>query len=377
MIPEFMKYLNDRKWCQQKAQEHNKLDCLDDVSWECFKKAYIISQISTWETVLITGPNGVGKSGYSELMWKENPLSKGRSGNLIPVNCAALTDNLVQSELFGHAKWSYTGANKEREGKIMEAHKKDNGCLFLDEIGDLSMTAQTMLLRFFQDGEIQPVGDDNVTKLKNPDTNKIELKVICATNKNLEEEIEKGCFREDLYNRINKYKGVIPPLKDRPKDCYQNAQNFLNKFKKNNADTANASWINELSISENFDNDNRKNKYGWGGNFRELENRIHLAIINNVPIGKTVIEFNDLFPEGIRAAKKADSESIEPNLSKFGFPSLTDPTLKSFDLEACTLKLKKAYIDKALDQEKQQNNAAKLLGYNTAVKMMRVNGKKD
>lgn len=129
--------IDTKEKCQDLAQQYNKLDCLDDVSLKCFREAFIIAKMSGNNPVLITGDNGCGKTGYAQLMWGANQIrtKKSKTKEMLAANCAAFSENLIASELFGHTENAFTGAKKKRQGKIIAAC--DKGCLFLDEIGDL------------------------------------------------------------------------------------------------------------------------------------------------------------------------------------------------------------------------------------------------
>ena len=348
--------------CQELAQQYNKLDCLDEPSLKCFREAYVIAKMSGSQPVLITGDNGCGKTGYAQLMWGVNSIrtKRGHSKEMLNVNCSAFSENLIASELFGHKRGAFTGADSNREGKIQTAGKK--GCLFLDEIGDLPLSAQALLLRFFQDNEIQPLGTDEPIKLQDPP------KVICATNKDLRKEINEGRFREDLFNRINKFHVHVPPLRIRPKDCLQNANNFLDKFKEMQADSSEvvAEQLGKMKIDSNFYNDNAKSGYSWPGNFRELENRIYRAAVTKITCGGTCIKFSDLFDEGfIDSPDRVNTETQDFDLPK-------GPVLRPFDLEAKLDEIRANFIDKAIAQcNGEKTKAAKLLGYSNYQKMDR------
>lgn len=378
--------LHDQKACQDLAntKKNDFLDCLDEASFRCFREAYVIAKVSAWDPVLVTGPNGTGKTGYAKLIWNENECMDvpEEKGDILTVNCAAFSENLIVAELFGHSKGAFTDAKRETLGKIRTAYLNKQ-CLFLDEVGDLPLSAQAMLLRFFDNGEVQPVGAPEPIRLEDFKASDIEdkklkdkysskgagngngkLKVVCATNKNLKEEIRKGNFREDLYNRINKYCVEVPPLCIRPKDCEQNFDNFFNKrFKEKNE---NATWLKRLKIDrKGFGEANEKSGYQWPGNFRELQNRLQQAIVRTLLNGGGTIGFDDLFPEGIEVAKaKAATEETGTGsvLSNFGFPD-PDGVLPQFDLPQKLSELENAYIRKALAQVKTRADAAKLLGY--------------
>ncbi|MBU5294586.1 sigma-54 dependent transcriptional regulator [Anaerosalibacter bizertensis] len=203
----------------------------------------------TDSTVLIRGESGTGKELVAELIHK-NSLRKGKP--FIKVNCAALSENILESELFGHEKGAFTGALYERKGRFELANK---GTIFLDEIGDISLDMQTKLLRVIQEKEFERVGSSK--------TIKTDFRLIAATNRNLEREIEKGNFREDLYYRINVIPICVPPLRERKEDIILLFNYFVGKFSKEmRKDISNISEkTKELLIS-----------YNWPGNVRELKN---------------------------------------------------------------------------------------------------------
>lgn len=354
--------IDTKEKCQEMAQSYNKLDCLDDVSLKCFREAYVIAKMSAEQPVLITGDNGCGKTGYAQLMWGASPIRKKKRKPLqmLAVNCAAFSESLILCELFGNEKGAYTGSISKRDGKIKAACRK--GCLFLDEIGDLPLLAQAMLLRFFQDHEIQPVGADEPIKLDDPP------KVICATNKDLRKEIREGRFREDLFNRINKFHVHVPPLKIRPKDCLQNANNFLANFVKMQEGSleVDTDWMRTMQIDDRFYKDNLESGYAWPGNFRELENRIFHTAIKKVSNHERTIKFSDLFDEGfIESPDRVDTETCN-----FDLPN--GPVLPTFDLEAKLDEIRADFIDKAIKQcNGEKTKAAKLLGYSNYQKMDR------
>jgi two-component system, NtrC family, response regulator HydG len=207
-------------------------------------------------TVLITGESGTGK----ELIAKSIHYNSGRKNNpLVVVNCAALTETLLESELFGHEKGSFTGADKRREGRFMQANK---GTIFLDEIGETSPTMQAKLLRVIQEREIQRVGGD--------ETFNVDVRILAATNKNLENEVENGGFREDLYYRLNVVTLKVPPLRERQEDIALLAQHFLKRYAEKNRKKIQA--FTPLAMDMLL-------KYDWPGNVRELENIIERAVI--------------------------------------------------------------------------------------------------
>lgn len=217
----------------------------------------IIEKVAPTEArVLITGSNGTGKEVVAHLIHENSHRAKGA---MVEVNCAAIPSELIESELFGHMKGSFTGAVKDRAGKFEQA---DGGTLFLDEIGDMSLSAQTKVLRALQENEITRVGSDK--------TIKVNVRVIAATNKDLKQEIEKGNFREDLYHRLNVIPIHVPDLKDRKEDIPLLVNHFINLICNEQG------WKNK-SIHE--DAIQALQQHHWPGNIRELRNVIERLII--------------------------------------------------------------------------------------------------
>ncbi len=207
-------------------------------------------------TVLITGESGTGK----ELIAKSiHHNSQRKNQPFVVVNCAAITETLLESELFGHEKGAFTGADKRREGRFKQA---DRGTIFLDEIGETSPAMQAKLLRVIQEREIQRVGGDETLSL--------DVRILAATNRNLEEEVKAGKFREDLFYRLNVVTLRIPPLRERQNDIPLLAQHFLEKYAKKNHKRVKG--FSPLAM-------NMLIKYAWPGNVRELENVIERAVI--------------------------------------------------------------------------------------------------
>jgi len=207
-------------------------------------------------TVLITGESGTGK----ELIAKSiHHNSNRRDYPLVIVNCTALTETLLESELFGHEKGAFTGADKRREGRFMNANK---GTIFLDEVGETSPTMQAKLLRVIQEREIQRVGGE--------ETLSVDVRILAATNRNLQVDIKEGKFREDLYYRLNVVTLNVPPIRDRQDDIPLLAQYFVEKYAEKNHKRVKA--FSPLAMDMLL-------KYKWPGNVRELENTIERAVI--------------------------------------------------------------------------------------------------
>lgn len=210
----------------------------------------------TEATVLIFGESGTGKELVAEALHNN---SERRSKPFVKVNCAALVENLLESELFGHEKGAFTGAEKRRDGKFVQA---DGGTLFLDEIGETSQAMQVKLLRVLQEQELQRVGGE--------ETVSIDVRIIAATNRDLEKEVAEGRFREDLYYRLNVVMLIVPPLRDRAGDISLLVNYFANKFAQKNRrqlDKITDDCMKYLT------------RYPWPGNVRELENAIERGII--------------------------------------------------------------------------------------------------
>ena len=206
--------------------------------------------------VLITGSNGTGKELVAHWLHEKSDRSK---GNLIEVNCAAIPSELIESELFGHVKGSFTNANKDRAGKFEAAN---GGTIFLDEIGDMSLSAQAKVLRALQESKIQRVGSDKDIK--------VDVRVIAATNKNLSKEIEEGKFREDLYHRLAVILINVPSLNERREDIPLLVNHFAAKIASEQGTAQKPFSDNAIKLLQGYD---------WTGNIRELRNVVERLII--------------------------------------------------------------------------------------------------
>lgn len=210
----------------------------------------------TEATVLIGGESGTGKELVASALHRNSPR---RKGPLVKVNCAALVENLLESELFGHEKGAFTGADKRREGKFLQA---DGGTIFLDEIGETSPAMQAKLLRVLQEHEIQRVGGQ--------ETIRINVRVVAASNRVLEESVREGKFREDLYYRLNVVTLTVPPLRERGEDIPLLAAHFLEKFAARNRRQVAGITPQAMDLLL---------RHPWPGNVRELENAIERGVI--------------------------------------------------------------------------------------------------
>ncbi len=241
-------------------------------------------------TILISGESGTGKELFAKALHNNSNRKQNR---LVSVNCAALNETLLESELFGHEKGAFTGAEKRRDGLFLAA---DKGTIFLDEIGEIPLSMQVKLLRAIQEREIQKVGSDKSIK--------IDVRIIVATNRNLEEEVKKGHFREDLFYRLNVINIKVPPLRDRGDDVPLLAQRFLNKYTKENDKLIKGFTPMAMDALS---------KYSWPGNVRELENVIERAII--LCMGQYISE-KDLPPNILKDYEPEDA--IQTQLSGGG-----------------------------------------------------------
>ena len=258
---------------------------------------------ATEATILISGESGTGK----ELIAKAiHANSNRRKHNLVTVNCAAITDTLLESELFGHEKGAFTGADKRREGRFMQAN---GGSIFLDEIGEIPLPMQAKLLRAIQEREIQRVGSDQVLK--------VDVRIVAATNRDLLSEVEKGTFREDLYYRLNVVNLRTPSLKKRMEDIPLLAGFFLTRFAELNRKPIKG--FTPLAMDMLV-------KYQWPGNVRELENAVERAVI--LAAGEFVAEkdlpptvtrhFRDVSGEPEFLRRRRHGRQIPPGRRKIG-----------------------------------------------------------
>ncbi len=210
----------------------------------------------TEATILITGESGTGKELVATAL---HTNSRRFSGPFVKVNCAALSESLLESELFGHEKGAFTGADRRREGKFVQAN---GGTLFLDEIGETTPAMQVKLLRVLQEHELQRVGGE--------ETVKVDVRILAATNRDLETEVKAGHFREDLYYRLNVVTMTVPPLRERRGDIPLLTMHFVRKFAEKNHRLVEAVTPECMSLLT---------AYNWPGNVRELENAIERGVI--------------------------------------------------------------------------------------------------
>ena len=236
------------------TEENNTMIAADPAMQEVVKLADKIAPSEA--TVLITGESGTGKEVMSQYIHRK---SKRANGPFIALNCAAIPENLLESELFGHEKGAFTGASARRIGKFEEAH---TGTLLLDEVSEMHPSLQAKLLRALQERIITRIGSNDAIK--------VDVRIIATSNRDMEESVKKGDFREDLYFRLNVVNIPLPPLRERPKDIVTLAQFFADKY-------AEANGVPKKKLSKEAET--KLQSYGWRGNIRELENTMHRAII--------------------------------------------------------------------------------------------------
>ncbi len=230
-------------------------------------------------TVLITGESGTGKEIMSRYMHKK---SKRKDGPFIAVNCAAIPENLLESELFGHEKGAFTGANGRRIGKFEESN---GGTLLLDEVSEMHPLLQAKLLRAIQEKEITRIGSNDAVK--------VDVRILATSNRDLEQSVQKGEFREDLYFRLNVVNIRLPALRERPGDILPLAQFFTDKY-------AEANGVAKKKLSK--ESQKKLSAYNWRGNIRELENTMHRAILMSLE--------NEIEPDAIHISDTAFSTGI-------------------------------------------------------------------
>ncbi len=243
---------------------------------------------SSEATVLITGESGTGKERLARYL---HDLSRRSAGPFVAINCGALPEGLLESELFGHVQGAFTGASRARVGLFESA---EGGTLFLDEIGETTPAMQVRLLRALQERVIRPVGSNHEVS--------INARVVAATNRDLKRMVEAGAFRKDLYFRLRVVPLEVPPLRDRPEDILPLSQHFIARTCASNA-------CGPCSLSDEVLD--VLGRYAWPGNIREFENAIERAVV--LAEGRPRIEIDDLPPEvlGEPEAPLAPSEPTE------------------------------------------------------------------
>jgi DNA-binding NtrC family response regulator len=324
MIERIIEHKNlksENQLLKTQLQEKHKISSIVSRSQKMEEVINVAARVAESKaTVLITGENGTGKEVLAKAI---HYMSSRKEKPFIAVNVPALTETLLESELFGHEKGAFTGADKMKKGRFEIA---DGGTLFLDEVGDIPQSIQVKLLRVLQEHQFERVGGTERIE--------VDVRIIAATNKDLEQKIKEGTFREDLYYRLNVVSINIPPLRERKEDILPLIENFIDKYCKEN---------NKEKLEVSKEAVDVLMKYTYPGNVRELENIIERAVV--LTRGK-VITLNDL-PMNIKGFKE------EKTLGSLDEGTLTD------QVEA----LEKQLIFDALQQsDGNQTKAGKLLG---------------
>lgn len=301
----------------------------------------LIGQVAESDvTVLIRGESGTGKELVARAIYQH---SRRKDSPFLAINCAAIPETLLESELFGHEKGAFTGANKRRIGKFEQCNK---GTILLDEVGDMTPSTQAKILRVLQEGEFERIGGS--------ETIKVDVRVLASTNRKLEELIKEGKFREDLYYRLKIMTVVLPPLRERKEDIQELSEYFFHFY--NRQLGTQVSCIDTTIFNKLY-------SYHWPGNVRELANTIKRSLI--LAKGEVLNEEDIIFDVENEAISFANEEQLEKSLNKVLDPLFFDITrfwrtgLHTNLLE----KVEKFLIQKALSETRgNQVQAAKLLG---------------
>ncbi len=299
----------------------------------------IKSVADTTCTVLITGESGTGKELLARAVHDGSPR---RSGPFVALNCAAIPDSMVEAELFGHARGAFTGAVTERTGRCASAH---GGTLFLDEIGDMPLAAQAKLLRMLQDRTITPVGAD--------DSIEIDVRIVAATNKDLEAMVEEGTFRADLYYRLSVIPVHLPPLRERSGDAVLLAQSFVLAASERNGRSVTGldATAHKALVS-----------YDWPGNVRELHHVIERAVLLK---GRGVLTADDLRLKKAKHPPVAAAAAAVVTAAASATSKVPATTPEGLDLKRAIDQVERQLIDEALERTGgNRTEAAALLGLN-------------
>jgi DNA-binding NtrC family response regulator len=285
----------------------------------------------TESTVLISGESGTGKEVVARYI---HSLSERSEGPFLSINCGALPESLLESELFGHVKGAFTGAVRDKDGLLVAGA---GGTFFLDEIGEMSPATQVKLLRAIQEREVIPVGSTRPVP--------VDVRLIAATNRDLEEEINRGSFRSDLYYRLNVIQLHLPPLRERKEDIPVLTSHFLQRFRQD-AENGEEPWTISDEVKELLV------EYDWPGNVRELENALERAVV----VSSTRLIEPDALPDRVREAPR-------PRLARSETPA--NPTMEVIE---------RAYILWVLESEGgNKTRAAEVLGIDPSTLYRKLN----
>jgi transcriptional regulator with GAF, ATPase, and Fis domain len=308
------------------------------VSEQMLKIYHLMSQIKSKDvTTVLYGESGTGKNLIARTLHQISLRSERPN---ISVNCPAIPSELLESELFGHEKGSFTGAIERKDGKFLAAN---SGSIFLDEIGDMSPSLQSKILRVLESGEIERVGG--------AETIRVDVRIISATNQDLEQKIKDGTFRQDLFHRINVFPLTVPPLRDRKEDIYPTVMSILKNLKKKHKISVNCISHGGIQTLESYD---------WPGNVRELENILErVVLIHDKPtikredikyiLDEHTSNINVAAPPQIRPTPSSEpsTDSVETSKAGAGSPSTVSidttavKTLKELEYEAIVVGLER------------------------------------
>ena len=333
----FRRLEEENKYLRKKTLEKNSINGNSPKTIELKNNIAKAAPTDTW--ILIIGENGTGKELVARMI---HHLSPRADQPLIDVSCAAIPENLIESELFGHEKGAFSGATTKKIGKFELA---SNGSIFLDEIGDMSLKTQAKILRVLQEQKIQRVGGSR--------TISVDVRVIAASNKNLEEEIEKGRFREDLFYRLNVLPINVPPLRQRADDIPILVDTFLEDFAIQNRDRRKKITSDALEILR---------KYTWPGNVRELKNLVErLAIL----VDGDAIDNRDI-PDAYNLDSKLDNDLNEYQFLDFN------------SIKEARLAFEHAFIARKLIQHKNNiTKTAEAIGVGRSFLHKKIKGLKE
>ncbi len=278
-------------------------------------------------TVLLLGESGTGKELFARALHEHSPRA---SGPFVPINCAAIPETILESELFGYERGAFTGAVQRKEGRIERAH---GGTLFLDEVGELTPAVQVKLLRFLQEGEFERLGGTGMLK--------IDCRVVAATNQDLSARVRQGKFREDLFYRLNVIEITLPPLRDRVEDVPLLADHFVARYAAKNGKSIHGLTRAALQGLES---------YPWPGNVRELEHAIERAVVLS---RGAEIDAED-FPESVRSGGAARAAGLAGAVEGRTLTVPLGTTMEDIELRVIRETLRQTKGDK--------NLAAQLLG---------------
>lgn len=305
----------ENRTLREKLDGHSAVNMVGKSALMLELSEMIATVAPTNATVLISGESGTGKELVAQAV---HSASERADKPFVAVNCAALTETLLESELFGHERGAFTGADKRREGRFMQA---DGGTLFLDEIGEIPLALQSKLLRALQQGEVQRVGSDTVLT--------VDVRVIAATNRDLYEEVQAGTFREDLYYRLNVIGLRVPALRERRDDIPLLADFFLRRFAEKNRKAVKGATPQAMDALVRHD---------WPGNVRELENAMERAVIMATGEYLTLREL----PRNLSGADLTDVP-----ISATGEPALAGLSLDELERRAIMATLKECGDNKS------------------------------